>query len=1248
MELIMDPRIQNILDYNNLEPTVENIFMVQLMLADESEPEVIDESQEEYVPAENVSVENGKNADKDTNDTVYDAPAKTPESEQTHSISVGEAPEILEGIDTVDVADLGCIMIDTETLSVLEHVENGEDDLVFETDARDHTMGAVAETEAHVTLLFGLLENGNLIKKNVDAALSGWNTPELKIAEVEAFETNPDHNVIVARIEKTPELVDGHERLLTLPNRQTFSEYKPHLTLAYIKKDADVQKWVKALGEVYNGKTIAATGINYGDAPEEDATGTNPKVIRSIIEIEKKTHSLLNAYEHDGHTHAIDPSLLADVNVLQLQNDINSADQAYAQRYIKSIEEAEPIPPEEGSLLFEAIVAAIVLYYTAKGLALLKPTLLKLGKELPRSPRITVQDIQPLASEIANLVAESHSETIKNDVASISLKLAAGRKLKEIADNKAELARFIPEMRRLTNERLTGRSKLVALNEATRAANKLSIFAAEQFEKENNVKIKKRLRSSTGSPCPECAKIIARTAAKPIPLKQSYVKNFKFDKPIGGNIHVSCACYSEFLVNGKIVSSFDPVLHPRVISGKRGGQFRKKLGINPSVKVKYAHASPTAFNNYNVPSLFTQKMPQHDEDSVNFFRKRIQRGLPIPPISVQKAEDGSLTIGDGYHRMRAFYLENRQPNIVEVKSKDESYQLTQDWIEQNSWWNIIPKSLQEKPTDSQLLALADNVPSTDQETVFQALYTLLGYNEKPTVLSSNEFDGISGTEWTTARGKAKYYDAFRNDDEHYVSDLPTVYGPGTYFADDTGRASEYAGKDVNTVLAAKLPDDMPLLPADEGFDSQSYTDKRLRELSLIALAMAASASTDEEKDFYRARSEKLKDLRMINRLSLSSTLMGYPGIYVDNDTKNTTVANYLVVNDRGSLLVRADDKEFRAGPQATVRLTIAGGKKADFPAKYYRMGRPPESGYSKNHATGELEAGTSVFKGYTDPTTGKTTIDALHDQNELTNGKRFYEVTGEVLEDNGSDGEVLLKPGTAKIVQEIDPATVVTDNNPDYNLLGDDVSEEFETFPVLRGENAGQDGTPTSNVSENTSSPHLYNNRWPDYNMTAPEGYTILYTNTKSENIDAIMTDGLKVGLNADGYRLSPEEGNQVWTDTRSPGSMAYGGNTVAFKVKNEEAEASKVNDTQHAIPHDIAPEDIMFVDKVLKSDSGVKVSNLPEYIEKFGEEKFITVAAKTGDGFSEQELRNLIAVYKSQSAAPATHAIATAEGETS
>lgn len=195
---------------------------------------------------------------------------KINEVEETvaNQISARDYPSLYDDLD-IDTNDLGCIMINTEKIPVVQFVKKGEDDLVESTDRHEHTMGAVSEVEPHATLLYGLLENGNVWKDKVDQLLEGWNMPTVTIQEVSYFDT-PDSYAVVAKLEKTPEIVDGHERLTLLPHVNTFSEYQPHITLAYIKKEADVDKWVKALGKKYNGQIVATNGINYGDEPDED------------------------------------------------------------------------------------------------------------------------------------------------------------------------------------------------------------------------------------------------------------------------------------------------------------------------------------------------------------------------------------------------------------------------------------------------------------------------------------------------------------------------------------------------------------------------------------------------------------------------------------------------------------------------------------------------------------------------------------------------------------------------------------------------------------------------------------------------------------------------------------------------------------------------------------------------------------------------------------------------------------------
>lgn len=203
-------------------------------------------------------------------------------------------PDLYEGleIDTRAVTDdkyRGCIMINTEKIPVTQFVKNADADLFEQT---DYDQGAVpAETVPHATLLYGLLNNGNIWKDKVDTVLSGWEMPTVKIKEVSFFDLG-DSKAVIGLLEETSELLDANQRLSLLPHLNTFSEYHPHVTLAYITQEADVDKWVKTLGKKYNGQVIATKGINYGDAPQEDANNHVEDEHDTDLDVKKKTNQV--------------------------------------------------------------------------------------------------------------------------------------------------------------------------------------------------------------------------------------------------------------------------------------------------------------------------------------------------------------------------------------------------------------------------------------------------------------------------------------------------------------------------------------------------------------------------------------------------------------------------------------------------------------------------------------------------------------------------------------------------------------------------------------------------------------------------------------------------------------------------------------------------------------------------------------------------------------------------------------------
>jgi 2'-5' RNA ligase len=243
-----------------------------------------------------------KQREKQAKKDEKEAARKAAESEeengpQLSDISSRNFPGLYDGLVNED--KLGCIMLNLQTFDVRPHVEDADADLYATDEA--HSGGAVAETEAHVTLLYGLLQNGNTIKDKVDKVLDGINIESVTINDVGSFEVEADAPSvpIVAYVSSNSsrglyydgdnKLKQAHDRLALLPHVNTFGDYVPHVTLAYVKNDPDiVQKWVKALGDKLRGMRIGATGINYGDLPEEDdddeggAAGSGGKFLSDV------------------------------------------------------------------------------------------------------------------------------------------------------------------------------------------------------------------------------------------------------------------------------------------------------------------------------------------------------------------------------------------------------------------------------------------------------------------------------------------------------------------------------------------------------------------------------------------------------------------------------------------------------------------------------------------------------------------------------------------------------------------------------------------------------------------------------------------------------------------------------------------------------------------------------------------------------------------------------------------------------
>ncbi|UDL16434.1 phosphoesterase [Microbacterium phage Zooman] len=169
----------------------------------------------------------------------------------------------------VKETDLRYFMLNTPLLDVSrEYGKDLNEDDYFYGDIPElkYAKGPVAETKAHLTLLGGIHPSPDY-KRMVDAVLRGWKPEDVFVDHVSFFPSRiegQDYNTVIAKVSVLPNLLEGNARLQVLDHTTQY-EFKPHITLAYIKGSADLPEWIKRMDEAFGGRTFEVTGYNYGD-----------------------------------------------------------------------------------------------------------------------------------------------------------------------------------------------------------------------------------------------------------------------------------------------------------------------------------------------------------------------------------------------------------------------------------------------------------------------------------------------------------------------------------------------------------------------------------------------------------------------------------------------------------------------------------------------------------------------------------------------------------------------------------------------------------------------------------------------------------------------------------------------------------------------------------------------------------------------------------------------------------------------
>ena len=128
--------------------------------------------------------------------------------------------------------DYGCVMVEVPVTNWNEIISTINKDDLYEVEGENYGI----QQNPHLTLLYGL--KSNITKEQVEQVLAKTIDNDKVIIEIENIDTfeNDNFDVVKFNIKKTEQLQKLFDSLSELPNENTFPDYKPHMTIAYVKK----------------------------------------------------------------------------------------------------------------------------------------------------------------------------------------------------------------------------------------------------------------------------------------------------------------------------------------------------------------------------------------------------------------------------------------------------------------------------------------------------------------------------------------------------------------------------------------------------------------------------------------------------------------------------------------------------------------------------------------------------------------------------------------------------------------------------------------------------------------------------------------------------------------------------------------------------------------------------------------------------------------------------------------------------
>jgi len=180
----------------------------------------------------------------------------------------------------------GCVMMDPEKIKDWEknHLEGILEEDIYE-DPSDDSYGL--EEEPHITVLYGIHEDEIDPTVIVDMMEQKMEPVVVQISEIDIFE-NKDYDVVKYNVPVTKQLKKYRDMFIkAFENTQTYPDYHPHMTIAYVKKGT---------GKKYKKKLDTPFEVRFNKAVysyhKEDAE--NEELTRRVVNLEPDKAEKLN------------------------------------------------------------------------------------------------------------------------------------------------------------------------------------------------------------------------------------------------------------------------------------------------------------------------------------------------------------------------------------------------------------------------------------------------------------------------------------------------------------------------------------------------------------------------------------------------------------------------------------------------------------------------------------------------------------------------------------------------------------------------------------------------------------------------------------------------------------------------------------------------------------------------------------------------------------------------------------------